>query len=80
MPVIIACQLNREVDSNQPPELLHLAESGQIERDADVVIGMWRPKDDQPIRSFRVLKQRNGQRFDFSLKFDGVLCRYAEFV
>lgn len=45
-PVVIGCQLNREIekrDKNVMPRLSDLKETGQLEQDADVVIGMHRP-------------------------------------
>lgn len=44
LPVIALCQLSREAArSDDAPQLYHLRESGDIENDADLVIGLRRP-------------------------------------
>lgn len=70
MPFLVLSQLNRDSDKEKrPPELRDLAESGSIERDADIVIFLWRdPRETEAaIRDRRpgwidliVAKQRNG--------------------
>lgn len=46
-PVVVGCQLNREVEKrhekDRRPQLSDLRETGAIEQDADIVIGMHRP-------------------------------------
>lgn len=44
-PVAVGCQLNREVEKREVPrpQLSDLRETGAIEQDADIVIGMHRP-------------------------------------
>lgn len=50
IPVVVPCQLNREVDrdsksgkSERAPQLSDLRESGNIEQDADKVVLLWKP-------------------------------------
>lgn len=68
VPVVALAQLNRslELRSNKRPTLSDLRESGAIENDSDVVIGIYRDDyydEDSPDRGTAeliVLKQRNG--------------------
>jgi replicative DNA helicase len=69
VPFVVACQLSREIEKRRDkrPRLSDLRQSGQIEQDADSVIGLYRAElyDDDP--SFtgyceaHVIKQRDGQ-------------------
>lgn len=46
IPIVILCQLSRQVESRRPfciPSLADLRESGAIEQDCDKVIFLWRP-------------------------------------
>ena len=56
MPVVALAQLNREVEKvgkQRPPMLADLAESGDIEQDADFVGALWRPRIDEEILDVR---------------------------
>ena len=70
--ISIGCQLSRLPKESRvrPPRLDDLRDSGEIEQDADLVIGLHRPEyygiesDDsgslKGIAEFHILKQRNG--------------------
>ena len=68
VPVLVATQLNRKVEErqNKRPQLADMAESGQIEQAADVVIGIYRDEvyseNTERINQadLIVLKHRNG--------------------
>lgn len=68
LPVLCLAQLNRQLEARQDkePMLSDLRDSGQIEENADIVIGLHREKEyvDKPIEKSparaRVLKFRNG--------------------
>lgn len=76
--VIALSQLNRDLEKrkHQKPLLSDLRESGSIEQDADVVIGLWRdlspsgePLSDQAEAIF--LKNRHGERGTAELRWSG---------
>ncbi len=67
VPVLLACQLNRGVESREDkrPELFDLRESGHIEEDADLVLMLYRESyykrtDDNTVE-IRIAKQRQGE-------------------
>lgn len=78
-PVIALSQLNRDGDDGEP-KLSQLRESGAIEQDADVVMMMWRPKQEEGERwvKLSVKKQRNGPLGDVLLWFDGQTQTFQE--
>jgi replicative DNA helicase len=71
IPVVILCQLNRGLEQrpNKRPQLSDLRDSGRIEEDADVVIGLYRdeyyhPDPSNPLAGYAeatVLKNRSGE-------------------
>ena len=76
IPIIALAQLNR-VDANKPPTLVNLAESGQIERDADSIIFLHH-KDDESW--FIFAKQRDGPTGNINMYFDRPKVRFRERV
>lgn len=78
IPVVLLCQLNREsVRENRSPQLQDLRDSGSIEQDADVVLMLERPRDDEGVVEegkidIWVRKNRNGKcNFDEALHLHG---------
>lgn len=81
IPIIALSQLSRDVEKRtgaaKRPQLSDLRESGAIEQDADVVMFLWGPSDEEISqdaslvgrRYVRIAKQRNGtlmkEEFDF---------------
>ena len=80
--VIALSQLSRAAgDSGTEPKLSTLRESGSIEQDADVVIMLWRDKDDTPPGTPKLIhgsiaKNRNGPTGIFQLYFESQQARF----
>jgi len=74
-------QLNREneKDKGRQPRLTDLADSGQIERDADLVMLLDRDrKEPKGEASIVIAKQRDGECGIVKLWYDGQFCRFSE--
>lgn len=82
-PIVSLCQFNRgpEMERPQKPKLYHLRESGSIEQDSDMVIGLYRESRDPSIADkqkpencveFLFLKHRQGALRDFDAMFDNL--------
>jgi len=80
--VIALSQLSRAAgDSGSEPKLSTLRESGAIEQDADVVLMLWRDKEDQPAGAPKLIhgsvaKNRNGPTGLFELFFESEQARF----
>jgi len=73
--------LNREneKDKGRQPRLTDLADSGQIERDADLVMLLDRDrKEAKGEASIVIAKQRDGECGIVKLWYDGQFCRFSE--
>lgn len=86
VPVLLLCQLNREVEktADKRPGLAHLRESGEIEADADNVWFVYRPEYYWPDKlehhgkaEVIIAKHRNGPTGSVFLQFDQRLVRFA---
>jgi len=71
-PVLVPAQLNRQSEGMKP-RLQDLAQSGAIEQDSDVVLGLYRTNKDTPWMEVLCLKNRHGSagwsvRLDFDLE------------
>lgn len=83
--VLLLSQLNRKADeTNAPPRLDHLAESGAIEQAADIIALLWResrrnPKpDNMNVAQVELVKHKNGQTCTVQLYFDGATQRFDD--
>lgn len=82
VPVLMAAQLNRDA-SGKKPELQHLAESGNIEREADVIMMIHREdvydKNSQRknLADLEVIKHRHGPTGEVELFFHGSQNRFT---
>lgn len=81
IPVIAAAQLNRSVEQRgtKVPQLSDLRESGSIEQDADVVMFLYRPDEENRSEvNLAVAKHRNGPTVTVPLYFRGERTRFYE--
>ncbi len=76
--LVTIAQLNREPskDKQRAPQVSDLADSSQIERDADTVALLHRPDRAESPTKLIIAKQRDGECGVVELVFDGVCCRF----
>lgn len=78
--LLTLAQVNRESEKDKkprPPRISDLADSGQIERDADTICLIHRNRDDPTGTALLIIgKQRDGQTGAMSLRFNGTYCRF----
>jgi replicative DNA helicase len=79
--IVALAQLNRESEKekNRSPKLSDIGESGQIERDGDLVMLLNRDRN-QPRGEavIAIAKQRDGECGAVKLFYDGQFCRFSE--
>lgn len=81
MAVIVAAQLNRGPtgkDGGREPMISDLRESGAAEQDADVVLLLHRPSDQEGVVHMIVGKNRNGPTGLLKLSFRGAIARIGD--
>ncbi len=85
VPLIAACQLNREVENrpDRQPKLSDLREAGGIEADADTVMLLWRKPDQgehDPVHKVTVIvaKQRSGPTGKAELNYRRACMRFED--
>lgn len=85
--VILLCQVNRGLEQRQDkmPELSDLRDSGRIEEDADVVVGLMRPwmydpTHDEHDLQISILKNRQGSSGQFGVNIDNDCCAVYESI
>ncbi len=79
LPILAVSQLSRAVEQRgkKKPQLADLRESGAIEQDADVVMFLWRPEeDDLENLILEVAKHRNGPLRSIKIRFRGDRIRF----
>lgn len=80
--MVTLAQLNRDSEKDKKPRmprLTDLADSGQIERDADMVALLHRSRAEGGPHdaSLLIAKQRDGELGCVELTFDGAICRFS---
>ncbi|MFH1896574.1 MAG: replicative DNA helicase [bacterium] len=81
IPVLALSQLSRAIESRgeKKPQLSDLRESGSIEQDADVVMFLYRPdEEDRGSVNLLISKHRNGPTGELSLYFRGERTKFYE--
>lgn len=79
--MLCLAQLNRESEKEKgrQPRLTDLADSGQIERDADIVMLLNRDrKETSGEASIIIAKQRDGECGIVNLHYEGQFCRFSD--
>lgn len=79
--MLCLAQLNRESekDKGRQPRLTDLADSGQIERDADLVMLLDRDRKEPSGDAFIIIaKQRDGECGIVKLHYEGQFCRFSD--
>jgi replicative DNA helicase len=79
--IVALAQLNREneKDKGRAPKLTDLADSGQIERDADLVLLLNRDRNQPKGEAIIVIaKQRDGECGIVKLHYNGEFCRFSD--
>jgi replicative DNA helicase len=82
VPVLALSQLSRAVEQrggDKKPQLSDLRDSGSIEQDADVVMFLYRPdEDDRTNLKLNIAKNRNGPTIEMDLFFKGEITKFYE--
>ena len=76
--VVLLSQLNRETTKGDRPNLVNLRDSGQIEQDADTILLLHKPKEDDRMRELIIAKNKEGETGTIALDFDGKHQRFFE--
>lgn len=81
IPIVALAQVGRNKDSNAPPGLRDLRESGDIEQDADKIVFIWDTQtgtEECPTLGIRIAKNRRGGKGDVFMRFDGAHMAFYE--
>ena len=78
IPILMLCQLNRDVDEMTMPELRHLRDSGELEQNANKILFLWKIDDEQQTVGVSVAKNRQGKKGIVQMLFDGEHMRFLE--
>lgn len=80
-PVLILCQLNRDIEKRtgkQYPMLSDIRESGRLEENADLVWGLWRRDKESDTARLECLKGRDTGTWTKWLRFDRYIQKFYE--
>lgn len=81
VPVILLSQMSRGSEiANEKPELTDLRDSGAIEQDADIVMFLYKKRNqalENPIIELMIKKYRNGQQCNMAFEWHGANFRFV---
>lgn len=80
IPVLVLCQLNRQGERHEEPNLSDLRESGALEQDASVVIMLWAQADNAELLHYKIAKNRHGAGGKGEMKFTRETQHISEMV
>ena len=78
IPILMLCQLNREVGDGEKPEIRNLRDSGELEQNANKIMFLWRISEEQQTVGVYVAKNRQGKTGVVQMIFDGEHMRFLE--
>ena len=78
IPILMLCQLNREIDDETQPELRHLRDSGELEQNANKILFIWNLDKDTQTVGVSVAKNRQGKKGVVQMIFESDYMRFAE--
>lgn len=85
IPVVLLVQLNRDIDkrninTNSPPFLSDIKDSGAIEQEADAVALLHRDKKYEDLIQIYIRKNRHGRTGNFTLSFKGETGKFSNII
>ena len=79
IPIVLLCQLNREAEKDETPQLYHLRDSGSIEQDADIVMMLQSKYEaDAAYITIHVRKHRGGKRMSLKVRANDTYSNFEE--
>ena len=78
VPVIAACQMNRETDKLEVPKLSNLADSSSVEQDSDIVIFLHRRNPADVETEFIIAKHRHGMQSSETIQLNTVTMLFEQ--
>lgn len=78
IPILMLCQLNREIDDETQPELRHLRDSGELEQNANKIMFIWNLDKDTQTVGVSVAKNRQGKKGVVQMIFNSDFMRFTE--
>ena len=78
VPVVLLAQLRRDGGSGRRPSQDDLKDSGGIEENADLVVGIWRENPENYEAKLIIMKHRSGETGEVDVAFLGKYTRFAD--